>query len=77
MVVLLLVVVVVVDLSEKSPPMSLFSLFKVHSMGSELPLLVPTNIDSLPAIQEGPNKNWKTRHMARKEFLFRMVSARL
>ena len=37
-------------------------------------LLAPRNIGSLPATQEGPNKNWNTRLMARKRFLFQITS---
>ena len=38
-------------------------------------LSAPTNIGSLPATQEEPNKNWNVRLMAKKWFLFWVISA--
>ena len=39
-------------------------------------LILAVNIGSLHTTQEGPNKDWNTRLMARKGFLFRVTSAR-
>ena len=45
------------------------------SLEGDVVVLGPTNIGSLPATQEGPDKNWNARLMARKGFLFRMILA--